>query len=132
MKAAIEWNGKVHEFDTEQRVLILESGEEKLAMMYMPGVPIHVVINVSGPHPVWSWNGALYKPTFSPSILTQLPWGDDRKEIRNHVFVRNGMIQYLGDCSHEYAGKTMELPRLCDWPEDLKLWSAEVNADDRD
>lgn len=27
-----------------------------------------------------------------------------------HSFVRDGQIQYLGDCTHEYAGKTVDLP----------------------
>lgn len=126
MKVEIEWNGKSYEIDTEQRVFITEDNGVKTAMLYMPGLPCPVQINVSGPHPVWSWNGDVYNPTFYPSILTQLPWGEKRKEIRNHVFVRNGRIQYLSDCSHKYAGKALvELPKLCDWPEDMKLWDEE-------
>lgn len=122
MKVDIEWNGKSYEIDTDQRVFIMEDNGVKTAMLYMPGLPCPVMINVSGPRPAWAWNGDAFNPTFSPSILTKLPWGEDQRQIRNHVFVRNGMIEYLGDCTHEYAGKTMELPRLCDWPEDMRLW----------
>lgn len=125
MKATIEWDGKRCELDTNQRVIILDNKGQKSAMLYMPGLPCPVQINVTGPHPVWGWNEDVYNPTFTPSILTRLPWGEERKEICNHVFVRNGKIQYLGDCSHEYAGKTIDLPRLCDWPEDMKLWDEE-------
>ena len=129
MKAEIEWNGKRYEVDTEQRVFIMEDNGVKTAMLYMPGLPCPVQINVvchredKGSGTCWIWNGDVFNPTFSPSILTQLLWGEKRKKIRNHVFVRNGKIQYLSDCSHKYAGKAMvELPKLCDWPEDMKLW----------
>ena len=123
MKVLIEWNGQQIEVDPEQRVFIFDESGTKTAMLYMPGLPCPVQIRVSGPHPVWGWNGDVYNPTFSPSILTRLPWGPKGKEIRNHVFVRCGKIQYLSDCSHKYAGKAMvELPKLCDWPEDMKLW----------
>ena len=117
----IEWNGKTYEVDPEQRVFVLEE-EPKAILMYMPGLPFPTLIRVSGPHPVWHWNGDVYAPTFSPSILTQIPWGEEMREIRNHVFVRNGAIEYLHDCSHEYAGKTIQLPRLSEWPEDMRLW----------
>lgn len=127
MKVDIEWSGKSYEIDTDQRVFIMEDNGVKTAMLYMPGLPCPVQINVvcrredKGSGTCWIWNGDVFNPTFSPSILTQLPWKG--KEIRNHVFVRNGKIQYLSDCSHKYAGKAMvELPKLCDWPEDMRLW----------
>ena len=123
MKTTIEWNGHPVEIDTEERMILLQEHGKQAAMMYMPGVPCHILINLQGQHPVWSWNGNKLKPTFSPSILTRLRWGPEGKEICNHVFVRDGKIQYLGDCTHEYAGKTLELPRLCDWPEEFNLWN---------
>ena len=118
----IIYNNKRYEIDPEQRVFITEYDGQKTAMLYMPGLPCPVIINVTGPHPVWGWNGDVYNPTFTPSILTRLPYGEKNKEIVNHVFVRNGKIQYLGDCTHEYKGTTLELPRLCEWPEDMRLW----------
>ena len=78
-----------------------------------------VMIPVNGPG--WHWNGDKEKPTFSPSLLTRTNRGDD--QIRNHVFVRDGVVEYLHDCSHELAGKKLELPRLKDWPDELKLWN---------
>lgn len=117
----VYYSNEHYEIDPQQRVFIFENVGQKSAMLYMPGMPCPVAINISGPHPVWGWNGDIYKPTFSPSILTRLPWGEDQREIVNHVFVRDGIIQYLGDCTHEYAGKSLELPRLCDWPEGMSL-----------
>lgn len=64
-------------------------------------------IRIRGDHPVWNWNGDVENPTLSPSILTtcQLP----NKPLRCHCFVRNGMIEYLSDCNHEFASQTLPL-----------------------
>lgn len=121
MKHTIEWSGHQVEVDSGDRVAILPDHGREVAMLFMPGVPCPVMIGISGEHPVWKWNGDKQAPTFSPSILTRLPW--DGKEVVNHVFIRDGKIQYLGDCSHEYSGKTIELPRLSEWPEDYILWN---------
>jgi hypothetical protein len=64
----------------------------------------------------WSFDGNLEKPTFTPSLLM---WGggtaeDPRPAFRCHTFVRNGQVEYLGDCTHSYAGKTIPLPELED------------------
>ena len=123
MKHIIEWNGQSVEVDSEDRVAILLDHGREVGMLYMPGLPCPVMIAVSGAqHPVWQWNGDRNKPTFSPSILTRLPWGEEGREVVNHVFVREGKIHYLNDSSHEFAGKTIDLPRLQDWPEQFILW----------
>lgn len=123
MKHSIEWDGHRVEVDSEDRVAILPNHGGEMAMLYMPGLPCPVMIAVSGSErPVWSFNGDKERPTFSPSILTRMPWGDQGREVVNHVFIRDGKIQYLTDCSHEYAGKTLDLLRLKAWPEDWILW----------
>ena len=118
----INWNGQPAEIDSEDRVAIFSDHGREIAMMLMPGVPCPIMIGISGEHPVWNWNGDKKEPTVSPSILTRLPWGEEGREVCNHVFIREGRIQYLGDCSHEYAGMTMDLPRLSEWPKDFILW----------
>jgi len=55
----------------------------------------------------WSWNNDLEKPTFSPSLLCD-PNGDNRC----HLFVRDGMIEFLADCHHGLAGQTVEMPDM--------------------
>lgn len=55
-------------------------------------------------------------PTFEPSILVTCRWMASDSEMKDdvcHSFVRDGRIQFLGDCTHELAGKTVDLP---DWP----------------
>jgi Family of unknown function (DUF6527) len=61
-------------------------------------------------HPNWSFNGDLEKPTFSPSMLIhESPTGEIK---RCHSFVRNGNIEFLTDCGHSMAGKTVSLPEM--------------------
>ena len=61
--------------------------------------------NGHGGFPSWDWNNSVEAPTISPSILV---FG----EKRCHSFVREGKIQFLDDCSHELAGKTVDLPEM--------------------
>lgn len=91
--------------------------------------------NVSIASGRWTWNGAPDRPTINPSVLAtsghfcqggeQYCWctyneersakGEELSKFkcyRCHSFVRNGMIEFLNDCSHEHAGQTMELPEL--------------------
>jgi hypothetical protein len=82
---------------------------------------------------VWGFNGNVDSPTFTPSLLITCGhyvsgqegkkcWCDYHKEHPEddkapvcyvcHSFVREGMIQFLSDCTHELAGQTVELPEL--------------------
>jgi len=80
--------------------------------------------------PCWTWNGDVDKPTLKPSILTR-----GRRELTDeevgrimkgesldipddvcHSFVTDGQIRFLSDCTHEHAGKTMDLLEV-DWNE---------------
>lgn len=58
--------------------------------------------------PNWTFNGDRNNPTINPSVLVtrKMPNGEERC----HSFIRDGKIQYLNDCTHEFAGKTVELP----------------------
>jgi hypothetical protein len=67
-----------------------------------------------GGNPVWTFNGNLEKPTFTPSILVTMPIEGEKPKIC-HSFVTDGRIQFLGDCTHALAGKTVDLPLKSDW-----------------
>ena len=78
--------------------------------------------------PAWSWNNSVDAPTFSPSILVRFdrwdpPATEDNVDRINsgevvqvkidhvcHSFIHDGKIQFLNDCTHEYAGKTVDIP----------------------
>lgn len=84
------------------------------------------------PRPVWGFNGDGDKPTFKPSVLCQffkykfnLGSPEFKEDLRRaqeaktklsgrdmvcHSFVTDGYIQFLSDCTHELAGKTVPLP----------------------
>jgi hypothetical protein len=68
----------------------------------------------------WDFNGNYEKPTFSPSFLT---WVDANPQAtrepfisgrRCHSFVRDGMIEYQSDCTHEFGGQTVPIPLWSD------------------
>lgn len=82
---------------------------------WCPGCKEHHGVWVkSNPNPVtgatWDFNGNMEKPTFSPSIL--LTWGPGMPDKRCHLFIRDGQLQYCGDSSHEFAGKTVDMVDL--------------------
>ena len=60
----------------------------------------------------WEWNGSNDKPTFSPSVLCTWDEGEEHTPKRCHSFVKDGQIQFLGDCTHSLAGQTVALPIL--------------------
>lgn len=60
--------------------------------------------------PRWSYNGNPDAPTFTPSIRVRS--GDQPGDAVCHSFVRDGRIQFLGDCTHALAGQTVDLPDL--------------------
>jgi hypothetical protein len=59
----------------------------------------------------WEFNGNMDKPTFEPSILAQIvPTDITKPPMVCHSFVKDGMIQFLDDCTHQLAGQTVEIP----------------------
>jgi hypothetical protein len=78
----------------------------------------------------WTFNGDYERPTITPSILVRSGhymeghagdscWCTYNAEHPDqtdpfrcgvcHSFVTDGKIQYLSDCSHEFAGQTIDL-----------------------
>lgn len=88
-------------------------------IFFCPGCRHTHSVNSHPQGPKWDYNNNPEKPTFSPSILVTTRWSDcEDEDFRDkddvcHSFVRKGMIQFLGDCTHELAGQTVEIP---EWP----------------
>jgi hypothetical protein len=55
----------------------------------------------------WTFNGDLLRPTISPSLLVR--WNEGKVPKVCHSFIKDGQIQFLGDCTHELAGQTVPL-----------------------
>ena len=90
---------------------------------WCPGCHSGHEINVDQPNSSgakWTFNNNRYTPTFSPSINMQVnPKGHihyqpDVESTVCHYFIREGQIQFLGDCTHALAGKTVEMPDIPD------------------
>lgn len=62
----------------------------------------------------WEYNGNMDRPTFAPSMLIKIPLSGEPSEAVCHSFVRDGRIEYLGDCTHAMAGQTVDLPDIID------------------
>ena len=104
------------------RSVAVDRDETEALAFWCPGCDHAHVVAITGSK-AWGYNGNAEKPTFTPSILIRVEWskqpldpGDDPKDWLDevcHSFVTDGMIQFLGDCTHALAGQTVELP---DWP----------------
>jgi hypothetical protein len=56
----------------------------------------------------WVFNGDFERPTFQPSVLSTVTFESGEKEVC-HLFVTDGNLIFLGDCTHELAGKTQPM-----------------------
>lgn len=114
---------------------ILRSVEGGGLVFMCPGCgDTHQIHHGAGTGPRWTWNGDAVRPTFSPSVLVRsghyVPGRENdgcwctynaEQEAKGekvsdfkcavcHSFVKDGRIQFLGDCTHALAGQTAPLP----------------------
>lgn len=90
--------------------------------IYCPGCDTLHSIWTSHPNShnaVWGFNGDTEKPTFSPSVRITWPhWTTDQDGVETkkdhccHFFIKEGNIEYCGDCTHELSGQTLALKDL--------------------
>lgn len=57
----------------------------------------------------WTFNGDMERPTFNPSVLSTIEYVGGKPSKICHLFVRDGMLQFLSDCHHSLAGQTVEM-----------------------
>ncbi|HEV3492443.1 MAG TPA: DUF6527 family protein [Reyranella sp.] len=86
-------------------------------------------------NPVWTLNGDVNKPTFNPSVRiagkqtvrdAEGNWtGEWARDADGnpvdrccHYFLKEGQLQFLGDCTHALKGQTVPLPELPSWLRD--------------
>jgi hypothetical protein len=66
----------------------------------------------------WIWDGNVENPTFTPSMNITINakshphYQPDAATSVCHYFLRNGAIEYLGDCTHSLKGQRIILPPL--------------------
>ena len=83
------------------------------------GDGLHMLpVNSPQRSPQWDWDGDLDAPTVSPSILSRFgPRAEGEPERVCHSFLRAGVFEFLGDCTHSLAGQHVPMPDLPDWLE---------------
>lgn len=94
---------------------VSDDPKSRLLLFWCPGCDEHHSVSIGAPNSmgaVWSWDGNIEAPTFSPSVLVRHK--DQNNVVVNtcHLFVRAGHIQYLPDCTHALAGTTVAMEDL--------------------
>jgi hypothetical protein len=84
---------------------------------------------------IWQFNGDIEKPTFHPSINYTAGYMIPRKLLRDdeyeyykkkgfgsrcHSYLRNGIMTFLNDCTHDKKGQKIELPEITE--QQIKSW----------
>lgn len=74
-------------------------------------------VNTDQTKPVWTFDGNEDAPTVSPSILThhEQTETDPRPTFVCHSFLKAGVFEFLGDCTHKLAGHFVPMVDLPDW-----------------
>lgn len=111
-----------------QRGVLRVIEDERLGF-WCPGCrEMHVISVAEGR---WKFDGNYEAPTFTPSVLVQgghfapgwtegdgcwCKWNQENPDeavrfvcARCHSHVRGGMIEFLGDCSHELKGQSVKM-----------------------
>ncbi len=71
--------------------------------------------NHSVPTERWNWNRSVESPTLSPSVRHFFPAIKNiPEETICHYFIKNGNIEFCGDCKHDLKGQIVELPEVQD------------------
>lgn len=90
--------------------------EAKFIEIRVPGNHVRRIVPVTldsigeaEPGPVWIWNGDTEKPSLEPDLDTRTP-----KTGRCRCTIRDGMVEFHTDSTHENAGKTLELLEVND------------------
>ncbi len=109
---------------------IIEVGpaKEKWLTWYCPGCRCDHGVPVPPSPRAWVWDGSLSAPTLAPSFIVSSGhfsaghsgpcWCTYKSEDgspppyrceRCHCYVQHGQIQFLADCTHDFAGVTVEM-----------------------
>jgi hypothetical protein len=86
-----------------------DDAREILLCFRCPGCDRQHGYRIKGAGPVWNWNGDMERPTFSPSLLVTYPAMEGVPQRTCHLFLTDGKLQFLSDCTHALAGQTVPL-----------------------
>lgn len=105
-----------------ERILHTVEGDPGLRTFWCPGcecghyfrtAPSPSTSPFAGNAAIWTWDGNEQQPIVRPSILVQYGGPDagvnGAPPRRCHFFVVRGELQFLTDCTHALAGKTVPM-----------------------
>lgn len=79
-------------------------------IFWCPGCECAHFVNAS-----WTRSGTDEAPTIRPSILVRgHVGGKGGTPTRCHIYVTNGQIRFLSDCTHKLAGQTVPMTPIDD------------------
>ena len=82
---------------------LIRTTTDKKHLIWCPGCKCgHAFSTVTGG---WVITGTDDKPTVNPSLLT-------RGVVTCHLFIKDGMIEFLNDCDHELKGQTVPMEKF--------------------
>lgn len=86
---------------------------DKRIMHWCPGCnEVHGYRVAGEGGPMWTFNGDMEKPTFTPSMLL-FEVEDGKRVTLCHYFITDGKIIFCSDSPHALAGQTVDIP---EWP----------------
>lgn len=105
---------------SQLRTIVSAAGSYTALMFCCPGCAeimsndgLHMLpVNNNIKSPSWKWNGSVDLPTLEPSILTR--YNEDKI---CHCFLRDGVFEFLSDCTHSLAGQKIKIGELPRWTE---------------
>lgn len=93
---------KTYKEVTVMAKIVVHPEDPTMYMFWDIGLEQPSAFYISGDQ-LWKWNENYASPTVYPSVLL---CGND---FRSHLFIQDGKLKYLSDCSHSYAGKTVDM-----------------------
>ena len=110
------------------KVIESQLKEGSMIIPKCPGCGMIHILPTQGEGTKWGYNGNANKPTFTPSLLCRTgkyvpgiskesydyynETEDEWPSVICHSFITDGRIDFLSDCTHALAGKTVELPEV--------------------
>jgi Family of unknown function (DUF6527) len=103
------------------KIAPFERDNQQLGWMFeCPGCRGYHVVYVD-PHrspngSQWLFNGDIEAPTFEPSINYRIDYHVSlgKSPVVCHLYVTNGKLQFLDDCTHALKGQTIAMPEYPD------------------
>ena len=87
--------------------LLTSNATEEAYLFFCPGCECSHWVRMRGKEPCWTWNSDRVVPTIAPSIKVES--GNADGPTCCHLFIRDGKIEFLSDCTHRLAGQTVPM-----------------------